>query len=114
MKKAKKLPVGATITDDQQLLRVPFDCADWFEQASDANIRAVLACHEAGDSAADAVAVFFDVAGHPVKDVFDLVAILNNNPHCTLQTGGVGYRVDINAEQARAWVARHKPHLLKD
>lgn len=96
--------ISATIKDDLHTLTVQFDCVPWFLQASDEDILQLARCDFGGDEPADRVGMFMADTNEQVADVFKLLELLNSRGR-----DRVGFEVHVNADQAEAWLAVHRP-----
>lgn len=97
--------IRAEIHDDNYLASARFDATEWFEQANDEALKALIACQYRGDYAADNVADFFE---H--QDIGEPKTIDNVFQLC--EAADIGYEVSIEPEDAIKWIQEHRPHLL--
>ncbi len=99
-----KLPIiPATAHDDNHQVEVPFDCVDWFQQASTDEIIELADCGWGGDRPADVVVEYYR-GKHPVVD--DMFT-------CTRPPGhtfdAIGFECYINPKEAMAWLKVNRP-----
>lgn len=99
--------VTASCYSDDHMVEVPcFDVTLWFTQASDDELRALRDEDYGGDYTADSVAEFIADCNPDVQAVFDHNALLPQSFELR------GFECHVNEEEAEAWIARHRSHLL--
>jgi hypothetical protein len=91
-------PIRAEIHDDDRRFEVNFDARLWFQQASDEELVALRECDFGGDYPADAIGEFFDGLNPLVSELFT--------------NKWEGFEVNVNAEDALAWVAANRPEIM--
>lgn len=96
--------IRAELHDDNYNASARFDATEWFEQASDEQLKDLIECNYAYDYPADSVGEYF--AGkavgepHTIDDIFTVC-----------QTLDLGFEVSIESEDAINWIREHKPQL---
>jgi hypothetical protein len=102
-------PVRAEVHTDDHRMEVDFDASPWFVQATNEDIAALAKIDWGGDYAADAVALFMEARHTGVEDLF---AYLAKRPTMG-KDDPVGFECHVNADDARQWLATHRPELSK-
>lgn len=101
--------IEAEARTDNYAIELKFDVVPWFKRASDAEIIALANLGSptleglwGGDIEADQVAEYFRHG--PTKPLYDYLA---TKPKMGRDT--VGFECHVNAEQAMAWLRKHRP-----
>jgi len=101
--------IRAEVHSDDHVIGRRFDATRWFEKATDEDITKLAHCGWGGDYPADNVAIFMAEHDEVVADVFKYLELLANDP---MKKDCHGFECHIDEEQARSWIAKHRPHLL--
>lgn len=101
------LRVEAEVHSDDHHVNIEFDAAGWFAQARDDEIETLAKSDWGGNYKADDVAEHFE--NTTTKRLFDYLrcdpTMGNDDP--------VGFECHVDAEQAVAWLHRHRPELAQ-
>jgi hypothetical protein len=100
------LKIGAATNSDDHHVEVHFDAAPWFQKASDREILELAQCEWGGDYPADYVAQYMADHHAELKRMFDYISVAGT------RRDPVGFECWIDADDARTWLNRHRPHLL--
>lgn len=100
------LKIAGSAHSDDRWAEAHFDAAPWFHQASDREILELAQCEWGGDYPADYVAEYMADHDAEPRKMFDYIAIANADHN------RVGFECWIDPGDARAWLNRHRPHLL--
>jgi len=100
------LPIRAEAHSDDRIIEVEFDVTPWFEQASDAEIKALTACGFGGDYPADNVIEFMNDLGH--EDARRLFEYLENMRGTR---NAPGFGCNVSEGDTKVWIAANRPHL---
>jgi hypothetical protein len=100
----EKFLIKAEVHSDDYAVEITFDAVEWFEQASDADITALMKCDFGGDYAADAVADFF--RNGVTKPLFFYLAIHPRSPG-----GSHGFECYVDSNQAETWIEANRSWL---
>lgn len=95
------LRIGASVWPDH-LSGADFDAVPWFAQASDREILALSRGRWRNSSDSDAVAVFIAAHDQRVAAVLDYARVVDAGTVC-----------EINAGEALAWLAVHRPTIAR-
>jgi hypothetical protein len=98
--------INAEVHSDDWQAAVKFEALDWFEQASDEEIKALMKCDFGGDYPADEVAQWMAERNEWVQHVFDYVS------ECREFTDEMGFECHIDPSDAYVWLAHYRPHLV--
>lgn len=101
--------IRARVYSDCRTVNITFDATPWAEQATDADLIALGACDCMHDSAADAVAIFMAACDDKVAFLFKFLELVPEQPG-TKETNG--FDCEVNVQDLKDWVAKHKPALL--
>jgi hypothetical protein len=85
-----------------------FDCTQWFEQAGDEELRALVECGFGGDYAADEVASFYEDKNPEVAAMF---AVTGNTGAGPKGDEPNGFECQVDRREAVAWMRNHRPHI---
>ena len=101
--------VTASCHSDDFVVEVKeFDATPWLAQASDDELRALRNEGYGGNYTADSVAEFMATYDSQVQAIFDHNATLPASVELR------GFECSVNEEEAEAWIAQHRPHLLTE
>jgi hypothetical protein len=91
--------VWAEAHDDDWVFSIPrFDCTEYFVSASDATLRALIACGFGGERPADAVASHYNGRHRGLSALF--------------KHKKRGMECQVDRDSAWKWIAAHRPQLL--
>lgn len=103
------MPVPAEVHSDDREHEVDFDAESYLEQASDAQIRALMACGWGGDYPADNVAEHFQGQNADIDALFkhldEVKDLYSHKDMC-------GFECHVDTDAAMQWVVANRPHLL--
>jgi hypothetical protein len=102
------LRVDARAHSDDYHVNIKFDAAGWFAQAPDDEIVSLAKVNWGGDYEADAVAEHFEHS--TTQRLFDY---LSTKPTMMGSDDPVGFECHVDADQAVAWLHRHRPELAQ-
>lgn len=97
----KKFIIAAEVHDDDWLHQVHFEALDWFEQATEEELKALIDCGFRGDYASDWVAEWTADHNTEVQAIMDWI-----------QEEGSGFEVSVNEDDAMVWLAHYRPHMV--
>jgi hypothetical protein len=89
--------IRAECHSDDFCVEVDFDATQWFEQASDDEIKALRDCDWGGDYPADEVAMFMAEHSQEVEDMFKYITLRHKLEH-------IGFECHVNPEDAERWL----------
>lgn len=89
--------INAECHDDNWTMQVHFEALDYFEIASDEELKALIDCNFRGDYASD------DVAHYMAMHDPQILAITEN---------GAGFECSIEEDDAMVWLTHYRPHLV--
>lgn len=93
--------IPAEVHTDDQVHKVHFDAVEFFEQASDNEIRNLHKIGWGGDYDSDYVAHFMSDKDVNVSGLFE-------------RKGEQGFECHIDSDKAESWVSEHRPELAKE
>jgi hypothetical protein len=97
-------PIRATMTSDDDAYVVRFDASDWFEHASEEDVRALAGVGWMRDYEADVVAKHFDRPQNPtMREAFRHI-----------RGGRVGFEVEVNDRDALEWLKKFRPEWYEN
>lgn len=95
--------IRAEVHSDDYAMQIHFNAVSWLRTASDAAIRALAACDWGGDYPADAVARDLADQNADLEQFFRFEAYRR-----------VGFECHVDAADALAWLAVHRPPLYRE
>lgn len=101
------MKIRAECHSDDHVVRVEFNAASWFDQATDDDIKRLVDCGWAHDYPADNVAEFF--ADTTTADLFGYLDITRRQR----ARPTIGFECSVNEDDARAWLSENRPALLE-
>jgi hypothetical protein len=101
--------IKAEVHSDDHVVEHNFDATKWFRLATDENIIKLAQCGWGGDYPADNVAIFMAEQDSGVADVFKYLELIAKDP---MKKDCHGFECHVDEEQARSWIAKHRPHLI--
>lgn len=96
--------IPAEAHTDDHIVKVEFDAAPWFAQASEEAILALSDCDWGGDEAADSVAEWSVRTTPELQRVFD-----HYNPDEDVS----GFECHVDEEAAMAWLRANRPDVAE-
>ncbi len=106
--------IHAEAHSDDRIIEVEFDAEPYFAQATDHQLRALIACGFGGDYAADRLAEGLADEVDGLADLFKYLELVNK-PGRRRET--VGFECHADPAAAAAWIKANRPvlaHLLDD
>lgn len=95
--------ISAKAHSDDWKAKADFNAHLWFDQASDEEVIDLAENGWGGDYSADVVALFMEERSLVIESLFEYI-----------QISKMGYEVEINPDEAAAWLEKHRPHLYAD
>ncbi len=100
-----RIRVNAEVHTDDQNVKVEFDAAPWFAQASDEDIMALHEIDWGGGEAADNVAEHFIGKHAGIDGLFDYLRAIRNG--CAM-----GFECSVDDDDVFGWLEQNRPDLL--
>lgn len=94
-------------TDDQRIM-IDFDAEPWFKTATDQEIVALAIADFGNCEEAESVVKHFAEREPAVQSLYEYLSFYPQTPDGT----PIGFECHIDSEDANAWIAIHRPHLI--
>lgn len=101
--------IKASAHSDDRYHEIEFDAKEWFEQASDEDIKRLIECGFGGDYGADAVAEYFDGKIPEITRMFEHIGSIN-----PLSREMVGFECYVDEFDARQWIGINRKQIELD
>lgn len=101
----KRDAVVARVWSDDKAFDIKFDAVPWLKEASDKDIVDLYQINFSRDYPADKVAQFMTDRDERIAGLFKYLEALHGK-------GGMGFEVEVNADQMLLWLKLNKPRLF--
>jgi len=101
----KRDAVVARVWSDDKVFDIKFDAVPWLKEASDKDIVDLYQINFSRDYPADKVAKFMTDRDERIACLFKYLEALHGK-------GGMGFEVEVNADQMLLWLKLNKPRLF--